>query len=314
MTDKILISGYSGFVGQNLARHLAPRYNLAGISHKNRSTSVLQHVYSWDSLSISDLSGTNCILHLAGKAHDTKNVSAKEEYFKINTELTKTLFDLFLKSDATTFIYFSSVKAVADSVDGILNESCAPNPKTPYGQSKLKAEEYLLAQRLPSGKRLFIIRPCMIHGPLNKGNLNLLYKVVKKGIPYPLGAFENKRSLLSISNLNFIIEKLVGDAMIPGGIYNVADDRPLSTNEIIDVIAKTSGLKTRIWNLNKKVIEFAASAGDKLHLPLNSERLKKLTESYVVSNDKVKKALRINDLPVPSAEGLEITIKSFLTQ
>ena len=69
----------------------------------------------------------------------------------------------------------STVKAVADEVKGILSEDEIPNPKTHYGISKRKAEEYLLSKELPLGKRLYILRPCMIHGPGNKGNLNLLF-------------------------------------------------------------------------------------------------------------------------------------------
>src|SRR5690606_1547157 len=118
----------------------------------------------------------------------------------------------FLKRDAEVFIYMSSVKAAADTVDGILTEEKQPNPKTPYGQSKRKAEEYLLNATLPEGKRVYILRPCMIHGPGNKGNLNLLYKFVQKGIPYPLAAFENRRSFLSIDNLNFVILQLLQNA------------------------------------------------------------------------------------------------------
>ena len=85
-------------------------------------------------------------------------------------------------------------------MQGILTEDTIPNPKTHYGISKLQAENYILDQKLPEGKRVYILRPCMIHGPGNKGNLNLLYTLVKKGFPWPLGAFENQRSFLSIDN------------------------------------------------------------------------------------------------------------------
>src|SRR5690606_34965976 len=128
-----------------------------------------------------------------------------EIYFKINRDLTIQLFNEFLKSSSKDFFYFSSVKAATDSVEGYLDEDFVAYPVTPYGKSKLAAEEHLLNQKLPEGKRVFIIRPCMIHGPGNRGNLNLLYKIVKKGIPWPLAAFENQRSFLSIDNLNFLI-------------------------------------------------------------------------------------------------------------
>ncbi len=194
---KIIISGSKGFVGKNLSEYLLKFGNaLTAISRTPENDNEI----GWSQLNDNNdlVKDTDVYIHLAGKAHDLKTTSNADEYFDANTELTKTLFDTFLQSSARDFIYFSSVKAAADTVDGILYEDIVPNPQTPYGQSKRQAEEYLLAQPLPAAKRLFIMRPCMIHGPGNKGNLNLLYKFVQKGIPYPLAAFDNERSYLSV--------------------------------------------------------------------------------------------------------------------
>lgn len=294
---KVIITGASGFVGQNLTEYLIEN----DITIQSLS---LRKEWNMDKYA-------GAIIHLAGKAHDTSNISADEEYFEVNTELTKKLFDEFMRSDIRDFIYFSSVKAIADTVVGILDEEHISDPKTPYGKSKFLAEQYLLSKNLPESKRLFIIRPCMIHGIGNKGNLNLLYKVVEKGIPWPLAAFENKRSFLSIDNLNFLILQIIKDKNIQSGIYNFADDDFISTNQLIRIISSISRKKSRLWHLPVKFIVFAAKMGDKVRLPLNSERLKKLTESYLVSNKKIKKALRINKLPVSAEEGLIKTIKSF---
>lgn len=294
---KIIITGATGFVGQNLIKYL---------QNQNHDVESLSLRNSWGLQKSCD-----AIIHLAGKAHDTANTSADEEYFKVNRDLTIQLFDEFLNSDIQDFFYFSSVKATADTVEGILDENHQSNPKTPYGKSKLEAEQYLLSQKLPQNKRLFIIRPCMIHGPGNKGNLNLLYKVVEKGIPWPLANFENQRSFLSIDNLNFLIEKMISDKNIASGIYNFADDKSLSTNDLVSLIAKTIGKKGSLWNINSKLISAFAKIGDAIKLPLNSERLKKLTESYAVSNQKIKTALKIEKLPLSAAQGLEKTIKSF---
>ena len=123
----------------------------------------------------------NAIIHLAGKAHDTKKATDEKVYFDVNLGLTKQIFDFFLQSSAEKFVFFSSVKAVADKVNGSqLKEDIVPDPQSPYGKSKLAAENYILSQKLPINKRVYIIRPCMIHGPGNKGNLNLLYNIVQK--------------------------------------------------------------------------------------------------------------------------------------
>ena len=301
--NKVLITGYSGFVGQNLRSFLS-EYQLIvqSITRQAAEENVLFL-----------LSKSIAILHLAGKAHDLKNTSTLDEYYIVNTELTKKVFDTFLASNTKVFITLSSVKAVADEVQGELTEEHIPNPITHYGKSKLLAEQYILSKEIPEGKRVYILRPCMIHGPGNKGNLNLLYKIVSKGIPWPLGAFENSRSFCSIDNLTFVIKELIERVDIPSGIYNIADDEPLSTNELISLIAQSQNRKPKVWKISKGLVQGTASIGDKLHLPLNTERLHKLTSSYVVSNAKIKAAI-VKPLPVSSREGLLKTFKSFNSQ
>lgn len=294
----IYISGSTGFVGKNLIPYL----NKAGYQ-----TAPLD---LRKTLSISFPEGVTAVVHLAGKAHDLKKASQPEIYYDINTELTKKVFDAFLASNATAFIILSSVKAVRDAVEGILTETDSPQPKTDYGKSKLLAEEYIQSRIIPEGKRVYILRPCMIHGPGNKGNLNLLYKLASKRIPWPLAAFDNQRSFLSVENLCFVIKELLDRKDIPSGIYQVADDDSLSTNELIQLIAQAMNFKPQLWHIPKKFIQMLSKIGDALHLPLNSERLQKLTENYVVSNHKLKTALK-KGLPLSAKAGLTKTIRSF---
>ena len=205
------------------------------------------------------------------------------------------------------------MKAAADSVVGdVLTEDVIPTPVGPYGESKIQAEEYIKKHFTFSNtdKQVYILRPCMIHGPGNKGNLNLLYNVVKKGIPWPLGDFENRRSFISIDNLCYVIEGLLTKD-VPSGIYHMGDDEALSTNELIAIMCEVMGKQPHIWKMNKRFMEGCAGLGTLLHLPLNTERLRKLTENYVVSNAKIKAALGIDKLPVTAKEGLMKTIRSF---
>ncbi|HEY4197059.1 MAG TPA: nucleoside-diphosphate-sugar epimerase, partial [Mucilaginibacter sp.] len=116
----------------------------------------------------------------------------------------------------------------------------------------------------------------------------------------------------SVANLSFIINKLIINSDVPGGIYNLSDDESLSTNTVIQLLNESVGKKCRLLKINRSAINTIAVLGDKFKLPLNSERLKKLTESYMVSNKKIKSALKISRLPVSSAEGLKITFKSFI--
>jgi len=289
----IFLTGSNGFVGTNL------------INSINRDFLFTKYVKGTP-ININE----NYVIHLAGKAHDLKGELNFKEYYHVNVELTKNVFDAFLLSKANVFIFLSSVKAVADNVIGELNENDIPSPITHYGKSKLLAEQYILSKKIPKNKRVYILRPCMIHGPNNKGNLNLLYSLVSKGLPWPLGLFENSRSYLSIENLCFIIKELLDREDIPSGVYNLADDVPLSTNGVIKMIAESKGKKARILNFNKNLIKVLACIGDLLKLPFNSERLQKLTESYVVSNAKIKIALG-KPFPVSSKDGLIRTFHSF---
>jgi nucleoside-diphosphate-sugar epimerase len=309
----ILITGAFGFVGTNLSKAIKKElnFNLLAVDIIKIANENYDSFFEWDKLKEIHLNNKDVIIHLAGKAHDTKNATNEKVYFDINLGLTQEIFEFFLKSKAEKFIFFSSVKAVTDQVkDEILTEEVNPNPQTPYGKSKLAAEEFILSQKLPEGKKIYILRPCMIHGTGNKGNLNLLYKLVQKGIPWPLGNFENKRSFTSIDNISYIINRILVEN-IEDGIYQIADDEYISTNRLIQLIAESMGKTTRIWRINKTVIKGFTKIGDKLHLPLNNERLKKLTESYVVSNKKIKNALKINSFPVNAEEGIKRTLRSF---
>ncbi|MCO6462373.1 MAG: NAD-dependent epimerase/dehydratase family protein [Saprospiraceae bacterium] len=296
----IAISGSSGFVGQNLKEYFD--YNAI------EAIEIALRDPNWQSAF--KLFPT-AVIHLAGKAHDTQNTSSLEEYYKVNRDLTIDVFNEFLHSSATDFFFFSSVKAVADKVDGLLKEDYTPSPQTAYGKSKLEAESYLLNQVLPSNKRLFIIRPCMIHGKNNKGNLNLLYHFIEKKLPWPLAAFDNQRSFLSVDNLSFLILQMLKNKNIKSGIYNFADDGFLSTNELIQLIGKSQHIKPKLWKTPKPIIHALGRLGDLLHLPLNSEKVKKLTESYMVSNEKIKNALDLSKLPMSIQDGIKKTLDSF---
>lgn len=308
---RILITGIHGFVGSNLVRSLGESHELFGLDIVSPEKDGVIKTYSWTDLENDNIESVDAIIHLAGKAHDLKKTADSEVYFQVNTVLTQKIYNWFFKSDARKFIFFSSVKAAADFVPGdILTEEIVPKPVGPYGESKIKAEEYILSHMPIERKQVYILRPCMIHGPGNKGNLNLLYGVVKKGIPWPLGSFENRRCFTSIGNLQFVIENLLSKE-VNSGIYNMCDDEPLSTNELINIICKALGKKAHIWHLPKGMMMGMAQLGDVLHLPLNSERITKLTENYVVSNAKLKKALGIGQMPVRAEEGLMATIRSF---
>jgi nucleoside-diphosphate-sugar epimerase len=302
----VLVTGASGFVGKNLVPFLGTSGNNVLPVTRNGKQGIADFVHD----GALDANGVGAMVHLAGKAHDLKKVSDDDAYYAVNTVLTQQLFDAFLQSQASVFIFISSVKAVADHADVPLREDVDCRPATVYGDSKRQAELYLLQQELPAGKRVYILRPCMIHGPGNKGNLNLLYRFVKQGIPYPLAAFRNQRSFLSVQNLCFVIQELLSRPGIASGVYHLADTEPISTNELIGLMADVLQKPARLWRIPRVLISGLARVGDVLHLPLNTERLQKLTENYIVDNSKIRAAIG-QELPVTTRVGLRSTIASF---
>jgi nucleoside-diphosphate-sugar epimerase len=322
----VLITGAYGFVGSNLSACLASQgVEVWALDVPGAGTSgVYRRRFTWDGLETIPWTQVDAVIHLAGKAHDTRRTSEAQIYFEINAGLTRRVLDAWkagstadapgggeAASDAPRrriFILFSSVKAVADAVDGVLTEDATPAPRTPYGQSKLAAEA-IVQQHRQAGFRPYILRPCMIHGRGNKGNLNLLFQMAARGLPWPLGAFDNRRSFASVGNVCAVVGGLLEGRAEPG-VYQVADDEALSTNELIRLMAETLGRRPSILKLPPAGIRGAARIGDWLHLPLDSERLMKLTESYVVSNAAIKRALGWERMPVTAREGLRVTFEA----
>lgn len=303
----ILISGITGFVGINLKKYLHKERQIIGVSREeNKSEQIISYNQLYKNNYMNE---AYAFIHLAGKAHDIKGVSEEKEYYDVNTNLTVDVFNEFLKSDCKIFIFLSSVKAIRDTIEYELTEKDIPSPKTVYGKSKLLAEEYIKSKKIPENKSVYILRPCMIHGPNNKGNLNLLFNLMNRGIPYPLGSFQNKRSFLSIDNLCFIIDNLLKKKP-KSNSFCLADNDSISTSELVELLGEINGKKVKILNVNKNLIRTLAKIGNFLPIIINEEKLKKLTENYQVSNKKIKEELQV-DMPISLKEGLIKTVQSF---
>lgn len=280
---KVLITGSHGFVGSNLIEVLSSEHE----------------IIRWDVRVNKPLPEVDAVIHLAGLAHDTNNTTEAEAYFKVNTFLTQQIYDRFLESSANKFIFFSSIKAQDND--------------TLYAKSKKKAEEYIVSTGSTTVKRFYILRPCMIHGKGVKGNLPLLFKVVKKGLPWPLAAFENQRSYASMENVIFVVNELLSQNA-QSGIYNICDDESVSTNDLIKLMNECLGQQPKMLRVPKGLVRLGAQIGDLMHLPLNTERLRKLTENNVVDNNVIKEALGIVKMPLRTIDGLKYTIDEMINR
>jgi nucleoside-diphosphate-sugar epimerase len=315
MKKDVVITGVRGFVGRNLKKYLsrnstlkitgASRDKSALEQHKNDLNSVCSYDDIYDAKQQFD-----AYVHLAGKVIGVTKKGEEDEYYKVNFEQTKKMFDRFLKDPkAKKFIFVSTIHVLTEKPERVLDESYPPKPFTPYGKSKYLAENYI-KDHCKGDKKFYILRPSMIHGPGNKGNLNLLYGLISKGLPYPIGEVNNKRSFVSVDNFSFIINEILSNEVKPG-LYHIADDDPTYTHDLIHLIASEIGVKPRIMNINLGLLSFAAKVGNYLPLPLNEHRLQKLTGDFIVSNKKIKNELG-KELPVKSVDGIKKTIQSFV--
>jgi nucleoside-diphosphate-sugar epimerase len=311
--SRIFITGVSGFAGAGLVGYLHAKegVTLFGHSRDPEKTSRQFKDFAIEirrecSAALFDALEIDTVIHLAGIAHDLSNQYKEEDYYRVNDGNTRTVYNEFLQSKARKFIFLSSIKAAVDIASVPADETVVCEPVTPYGRSKRQAEQYIQAQELPADKKFYILRPCMIHGAGNKGNLNLLYRYVRSGVPYPLGAFTNQRSFLNADNFNFILLQFIRED-IESGIYHLADQGFLSTSELFRLIATASGKKPRIWNMPRGLIRLM------FRLVSRTKMLDKLTENMMVSNEKLLKHLRA-PLPVSIREGVIKTIQSFHKQ
>ncbi len=303
--SKIYFFGSSGFIGQHLLNNLKGQ----NIEVEERSARGSFWERANDELAL-------IYVNLVGKAHDHEQLAKEEDYYFVNVELTKRIFNEFVHSRAELFVHVSSLAAVEEFESMLpLKETDPCHPQSFYGKSKRAAEVWLLDQQLPMNKKLIILRPPMVHGKGDKGNLGLLYKLISKGIPYPLSAFDNKRSFISIDNFIFFVKQIIqGYDKLDNGVYHISDDEPVSTSEIITIIQQVVGRNVMNLTIPKVVVSAIAKLGDFIPIPLNSKRLKKMTSNLVVDNSKIKKQLGVNILPSTAQEGLKRTISYFYDQ
>lgn len=273
---------------------LQDKYELHAISYKAKKNYGISNLYTWETIeTISD--SYLAVIHLAGLAHDTQNQRDESDYFNVNVGLTQKLITQLDKWNVSTFIYLSSVKAVVDSTSSTsITEDAKLAAKNVYGRSKLAAEQAILSSNAYANK--IVLRPVLIYGPGQKGNLNALEKLIHKGIWFPFKNWDNRRSVLSVHNLTSTIKSLLMKS-IPSGVYFIADDTPVSTVDILNAIGSGSNHKVRFIPIPNGLIKFGLSI-----LP---KRLSALTDkifgSLEVDTSKLKTALGISTMPHDTA-------------
>ncbi len=243
----ILVTGANGLVGQAVCNHLAmQRHRVKALARDVKSLSFNEHsaqyLYSLESdfTKIPSLkqhfSGVDAMVHCAARVHQVADAASDPlaAYREVNTTATLALAQAAAEAGVKRFVFLSSVK-----VNGEFTSSGQPfranqaAPQNPYGVSKWEAEQGLLEIAAKTGMEVVIIRPPLVYGPGVKANFLTMMRWVHRGIPLPLGAINNKRSLVALPNLVDFISLCLTHPKAANQVFLISDQQDLSTTELL---------------------------------------------------------------------------------
>jgi nucleoside-diphosphate-sugar epimerase len=315
---KVLITGASGFVGAALMHRLAkdPGFEIVaavrqvGADHRSNTKFVriedIAPATDWSHA----LAGVKVVIHTAARVHVMRDAAADPlaEFRRVNVEGTLSLARQAAVAGVQRFVFISSIKVNGEG-------TCAgrpyladdkPAPSDPYGVSKAEAERGLRALAAETGMELVIIRPTLVYGPGVKGNFLSMMQWLNRGVPLPLGALRNKRSLVALDNLVDLIVTCVEHPAAANQIFLVSDDEDVSTTELLQRMSEALGKPARLLSLPAWLLTTGALVLGKRDL---SQRL---CGSLQVDISKTKNLLDWSP-PVSVNEGLRAAAQYFLT-
>ena len=250
MSDVILLTGGTGFVGKQLYSALIKSHKVLCALRNKRSPdfgecveiSEIDKKTQWGDA----LSGVNCVIHCAARVHIMNDSSSDPlaEFRVVNTEGTLNLARQAAEAGVKRFVFLSSIKVNGESTSGLQPFTAfdARSPEDAYGISKSEAEEQLLALGKETGMDIVIIRPPLVYGEGVIANFESLMKLVGKGFPLPFRAInQNKRSLVSVYNLVYFIKVCIDHPNAANQVFLVSDDDDMSTARMVALMAKAQG-------------------------------------------------------------------------
>lgn len=262
-SPKILVTGGSGFVGEALIFRILMDKRFTPIAATRKATKLLGlcRVVSFDlstPRSIPALTDISVIIHCAARVHvmDEMAVDALSEFRKINVDGTLRLATQAAECGVKRFIFISSVKVNGEStVPGKpFAASDTPAPVDPYGVSKCEAEEGLRRISSKSGMEVVIIRPPLVYGPGVKANFESMLHWLSKGVPLPLGAIHNKRSLVAVDNLVDLLVTCIDHPAAANQTFMVSDGEDLSTTQMLRRLSSALGKKSLLIPLPRRLL------------------------------------------------------------
>ena len=300
MADRILVTGTNGFVGSALCPRLrdsgflvrgairnlekSPTSESAGIQHLEY---VTLHDRSDEKETGAALADVKAVVHLAARVHVMKDQSSDplREFRRINCSWTERLARTASTRGVKRFVYLSSVKVNGERTVKPFHEEDLPAPEDPYGVSKWEAEQALARISNQMGMEIVIVRSPLVYGPGVRGNFLQLLKVIRRGIPLPLGLVENHRSLIYRGNLVDALTRCVTDQRAAGRTYLVSDGEDLSTPELIRRLGRAMDKSTHLWPVPVSLLRFLG------RLVNQSGAIERLTGSLQVDISMIRREL-----------------------
>lgn len=264
--SKVIITGANGFVGSATFKKISEleQYAVSGIvrhnTKKNNFISIgdINSETDWSNI----LRDQNVVIHTAARAHVMidKAVNPLAEYRRVNVEASVNLAKQAAAAGVNRFIFISSIKVNGDGGEStrVYYHNDPPAPEDNYGISKAEAEVELKKIAEDTGMEMVIIRPTLIYGPDVKGNFNSLIKLVCRGLPLPLGAIHNCRSMVAIDNLIDLIVTCIDHPKASDQTFLVSDDQDMSTTELLEVMAHSFNKKAILIPIPAKLLHIAA--------------------------------------------------------
>jgi nucleoside-diphosphate-sugar epimerase len=308
----ILITGHTGFIGRHLTPALiAKNHAITGISRhidlalanpqlQQIQISSIEQYTDWHQALI----GVDTIIHLAARAHILEDSveDPAAEFFRVNTQGTINLVKAAIQAEVKHFIFISSIGAVTTLSQDILTETATCQPDTPYGTSKLAAETALIELCQNTPMSWTIVRPTLVYGPGNPGNMQRLLKLVNSHLPLPLGSIDNQRSFLYIENLIDAIITCLDHPNAKNQIFLLSDGQNISTPALIRHLAYFLNTRSILLPIPVSVLRLLGKITGK------SSALDRLLESLVVNTDKITTTLNWQP-PYSIEQGLAATAK-----
>ena len=265
----LLVTGANGFVGRSLCAELFQQGYAVRATVRSANVRIDDYeqeiVDSIDSGTewVAVLRGVNIVIHLAARVHVMKDtaIDALAEFRRVNVDGTLNLARQAVEAGVQRFVFISSIKVNGEGtlLRQLYTAEDQPAPVDPYGISKREAEDALLQLARETGMEVVIIRPPLIYGPGVKANFQSMMRWLDKGIPLPLGAIHNRRSLVALDNLIDLIVTCIHHPAAANQIFLASDGEDLSTTELLQRMAAALGKKAWLIPVPESILMWGAS-------------------------------------------------------